>query len=306
MDAPTPPTNTSQPPSCRSFLLPLRPGQSYRWLRWHPQPQALALCIQRTECDPDSVQLPRLPPELWMMIWAYLETTHHPIYGVPAPLLVRTHECNWKGWHSIHDSEGQMAQQLPQRTYNRWKRMHRQGILLHLMDNRVQIRECVQPGARWPMKHWPSLELLEVGQKAAEVAIRHRLRPHLLPDDVLNSLVTSISQTLDDSEAWRFMATIAPELDNGLHMGVLTRHDGPCIRARYSRLTRRRLDDDSQLEQLANTPSLRPPLGLHVCEGLSPPMLRHLSAQGLCAPDNQPPPTAETAAEIIRHIFSQE
>lgn len=311
--------NTRQP-STRSVLLPgyTRTGVGHRFRR-HPQTLTLALCLERHDrAAPGTLPLPRLPPEIWDLILQDVETTVHPVFGIPAPLLSRPTDADYRRKYAIHYSHSGFDK-LPQKTRDRWQRMHRQAIHLHLMDNRQQIREFVHPGATWPMKHWPQFELLEVGQQAAKVAVRHRLRRHLLSPDVLEPIVDHITARLDDSEAWRFMATIAPELDSGVFCVVPARSDAPplCaqtkprpddypIRTRYSRLTRRRLDDDPTLERLASTPSIRPPLGLHVREQLSPTMLRHLAKQGLCAPDKQPPLSALTAEEIIRHIFSQE
>lgn len=305
-------------PSARSFLLPgyTRTGVGH-CLRPHPQTMMLALCLERYDrATPGTLPLPRLPPEVWDLILQNVETTPHPLFGIPAPLLTQTGDADIRRRYSIYYSHPKFDR-LPTSTRERWQRMHRQAIHLHLMDNRKQIRECVHPGATWPMKNWPHLELLEVGQRAAEVAIRFRLRPHLLPTATLDPLAADIAQQLDDSEAWRFMAIIAPDLHSGVYCTVPARcHALPTraqpkptdgtIRTRFSRLTRRRLDDDPTLERLASTPSIRPPLGLHVRELLSPTMLRFRAKQGLCAPDNQPPPTATTSGEIIRYIFSQE
>lgn len=310
-------TQTRQP-SARSFLLPryTRTGCGHRFRR-HPQTNTLALCLERYDrAAPGTLPLPRLPPEVWDLILQDVETTGHPLFGILAPLLIRPGDPSPDHRAAIHYSHPNFDR-LPKRTRNRWQRMHRQGIHLHLMDNRTQIREYVHPGATWPMKDWPQLELLEVGQRAAEVPIRFRLRGHLLPPVTLDPLAAEIAQQLDDSETWRFMATIAPDLRGwGVATVPARSHALPScaqpkptdgtIRTRFSRLTRRRLDDDPTLERLASTPSIRPPLGLHIREQLSPTMLRYLARQGLCAPDNQPPPTATTAGEIIRHIFSQE
>jgi hypothetical protein len=125
-----------------------------------------------------------------------------------------------------------------------------------------------------------------------------------------NAASSAISKTIDDSDAWRSTAMVYIDPISSTGVSITARRDidsvdTRAVRSQYRRQTSRRVNNDAQVEQLARTLTLQPPLGLHVREGFNPPMLRHLAVKGLCAPDNQPPATLTTSKAIIKHIFSQ-
>lgn len=289
-------------------------NKSTQRIRWHPQTEVLLLCIHRTngtqtQNDSWHFNLPRLPPELWEMILTHprYSTTPHSIFGITAPLLTRSvggqppHllERYDKGWDI-----------LPERTQNRWSVFGRLGLFLHMMDNRVQIKDCTALDRYRPLPDWPTLQLIDAGQEAANIAVRRRLQPHFLSPDMENAASSAISKTIDDSDAWRSTAMVYVDPVSSTGVSIIARRDidsadTRAVRSQHRRQTSRRLDNDAQVEQLAQTLTLKPPLGLHIREGYTPPMLRHLAAKGLCAPDNQPPATLTTSKAIIKHIFSQ-
>lgn len=291
--------------------MPTRHNQnkSTQRIRWHPQTEMLLLCIHRTQDDSRQFNLPWLPPEMWDMILTHPRygTTPHSIFGIPAPLLTRSvgiqppHllERYDKGWDV-----------LPERTRNRWSTFGRLGLFLHMMDNRVQIKDCTAYDRYRPLPDWPSLELLSAGQEAANIAVRRRLQLHSLSPEMANAASSAISKTIDDSDAWRSTAMVYIDPISSTGVSITARRDidsvdTRAVRSQYRRQTSRRVNNDAQVEQLARTLTLQPPLGLHVREGFNPPMLRHLAVKGLCAPDNQPPATLTTSKAIIKHIFSQ-
>jgi hypothetical protein len=297
--------------------MPTRRNRTQR-IRWHPQTEALLLCVHRASCcaaqrtrddDPWPFALPRLPPELWQMILTHPRygTTPHPVMGIPAPLLTRATGDppnlleRWdKGWGP-----------LPASTRHRWSVFGRLGLYLHMMDNRVQIQQCTAHDIRRPRPDWRTLQMVEAGRAAAKTAVLERLRLHNLSPEMADTAADAIVCTIDDSEAWRGTAMVCVEpISAFLKATVVARReiddaDTRAVRSQHRRQTSRRLEGHHPAQQLGKASPLQPPLGLHVREGLNPPMLRYLAAQGLCAPDNQPPATLTTSAAIIKHIFSQ-
>jgi hypothetical protein len=297
-----------------------------RNLKWHPQTEMLALCIHRTGTVQHGPRgphtdhhLPHLPREVWEIILKDFPTNPHPIFGDPAPLLtIRESPATAAGEpkplppaHDRHADPGPHLKAhnwhlLPASTQKRWTHLARLGVYLHLMDNKTAIRDHTMHGMHRPMPDWHKLMLLEAGQEAAKLATKHRLRVnhHCLAPIQADAAARAVAMATDDSDAWRFLTMIACDLKHGA-IATQARSEDRTVRTRYRKLSSRRLNDDSLLDQVvAGSPSLRPPLGLHVREGLQPPILRYLAAQGLCAPDNQPPATATTPAQIIRHIFA--
>lgn len=268
-------------------------------LRWHPQTQTIALCIYR--CDATGLtpapgqHLPRLPPELWEIILRSYHTTPHVLFGTPPPLLRLPTGSRLAPLRLPPNWET-----LPERIRKRWKVLARYGVYLHISECPQYQLDCLAPtpSVPAPLPGWRHMTFGSLAERLVHIATASRLRPHCLSPARMAAVASAVAMPTDPSDAWRAVALMAPRLI----LPVAPPRELSSTDRKRIRHTSRRLDTDHTTEQTIAPPSLKPPLGLHVREGLGPPILRQL-AKGLCPPDNQPPPKATTAAEIISHIF---